>query len=84
MVSAAVSVKFMLSLTNFAALNDLVKRSLDSAKIPSHLEPTGTAQMGRNQMELYIYNGAVEGWQGAGVGRHLCRHSSPLTQTAGI
>ena len=24
-----------------AALNDLVKRSLDSAKIPSHMEPTG-------------------------------------------
>ena len=24
-----------------SALNDLVKRSLDSAKIPSHLEPTG-------------------------------------------
>ena len=28
-----------------AALNDLVKRSLDSAKIPSHLEPTGLNRM---------------------------------------
>ena len=27
--------------SHHAALNDLVKRSLDSAKIPSHLEPTG-------------------------------------------
>ena len=39
--------------------------------------------MDGKRLDGAIYNGAVEGWQGAGVGRHLCRHSSPLVSWKG-
>ena len=56
-----------------SALNDLVKRSTAHRSLPQRWEETRRS-----------YVGAVEGWQGVGVGRHLCRHTSPLSQTAGI
>ena len=47
---------------------------------PRYPEPTGLYRKdGKRQ-----HGATVEGWQVAGVGRHLCIHSSPLTQTGGI
>ena len=60
-----------------AAVNDIVK-SLDSARIPSHLEPSGLYRSdGRRPDGGSIYC-TVEGREGFSVGCNMPRHSGPI------
>ena len=60
-----------------AAVNDIVKTSLDSVRIPSHLEPSGLYQSDgrRPEMEHLLY---PEGREGFSVGCNMPRHSGPI------
>ena len=59
-----------------ASLNDIVKRSLDTAKIPSHLEPSGLYRSDGKRPD----GASVVPWTNPGVGCYLCGHSGTLPQ----
>ena len=60
-----------------AAINDILKRALDSAKIPSHLEPSGLYRSG-GKCPKWGFCGAMEAGQDIGMRCYMCKCFSPL------
>ena len=61
------------------AINDIIKRSLASAKVSAHLEPAGIC---RSDGKRPDYN-AMEERTSTWLGRHLPRHLCPILLAAG-
>ena len=57
---------------------DLLKRSLDAAWIPSHLEPIGLYRSDGKRPEAWCLNCAMEGRKGPSLGCNLSSHPSQL------
>ena len=55
-----------------AAVNELIRRALASAKVPSHLEPLGTS-CAKGEKARWGNSVALEVWSGPGMGCNMPR-----------
>ena len=61
-----------------AAVNELIRRTLVSAKVPSHLEPSGTLCV-KGEKLRWGNGDALEVWLGPGMRCNMPRYLCPLT-----